>query len=163
MRFGHTGFKEHYADNSMFFKQNKELVRWVEEDVPKGTYSCSDDFVKDTTPWEGDDKMESKLYCQCAALPPTPPKCELPPPSPEVFSPPPLPPAPPAQPNRPNTPPLPPLAPFQPPTPPTARTISTPHLHNTPHFLPWNYSLVFVSHTLHHTDVCNTRFFQNLS
>ena len=169
MRFGHTGFKEHYADNSYFFRQNQELVRWVHEDLPKGKYPCSDEFVKDVTPWEGDDKMESKLYCQCAALPPPPPKCELPPPSPEVFSPPPLPPAPPPQPNKPNTPPLPPPAPFKPPAPPTPPTART-HLHHSlaPHPGHHFFALeFFFSHlcvlcpTRITTQMQRTRFFQN--
>ena len=50
MRFGHTGFKHHYANNSKFFRENEDLERWSSRDVEKGSYPCNDDFLLSNTP-----------------------------------------------------------------------------------------------------------------
>ena len=60
-RYGHSGEVEMYADNSRFFRDNRDVFKWVNKEM-RGAFTCDAATFGDTDPFPGHKKL-----CQCAS------------------------------------------------------------------------------------------------
>ena len=60
-RFGHHGESEMYADNSKFFRDNRDVFKWVNKET-RGAFTCDAATFGDLDPFPGHKKL-----CQCAS------------------------------------------------------------------------------------------------
>ena len=60
-RFGHSGEVEMYADNSRFFRDNRDVFKWVNKET-RGAFTCDAATFGDADPFPGHKKL-----CQCAS------------------------------------------------------------------------------------------------
>ena len=59
-RFGHSGEIEMYADDSKFFREHREVMKWVNKET-RGAFTCDAATFGDVDPFPGHKKL-----CQCA-------------------------------------------------------------------------------------------------
>jgi len=60
-RFGHSGEIEMYADDSKFFREHREVMKWVNKET-RGAFTCDAATFGDVDPFPGHKKL-----CQCAS------------------------------------------------------------------------------------------------